>query len=108
MLAEFLLARHPYFHMLKDQIEQGVLPQIPSRLALHSTLPTNQTTVMPSLRYYQHLSPPLIFLASGEIENNVMLMIPNQRDLHHPNTENSLLHAKLRISTLVLLVKPNF
>jgi hypothetical protein len=77
MFAKFLLAHHPYFHMLKDQIEQGVLPQIPSKLALHDKLPTNQTTIMPSLRDYQLLSSPLIFLASDEIENNALLVIPS-------------------------------
>jgi hypothetical protein len=59
--AEFSLACHSYFYMLKDQIKQGGLPQIPSKLALHDMLPINQTIVMHSLRDYQLLSPPLIF-----------------------------------------------
>jgi len=67
MFAKFLPACHPYFHMLNNQIKQGAIPQIPSKLILHGTLPTNyQTTIMPSLQGYQLLSQPLIFLVTSE------------------------------------------
>lgn len=99
-----LLALYLYCHMLKDQIKQGALLQIPSGLALHRTLPTNQTTVMPSLQDYQLLSPPSIFLVSSEVENNVLLVIPSQRNLHHPNVKTPLLHVKHYIPSLLVII----
>lgn len=101
MFAEFLLAYHPYFHML-DQIK-GVLSQIPFKLALHCMLRTHKSNVMPSLQDYQLLSPLLLFLASDEIEYNIMFVIPSQRDLDHPNVGTSLLHVKLGVHALFVV-----
>lgn len=87
-----------------DEIELEVISQIPSKLAFHGMLPRNQTTIMPSVRDYQLLSPLLIFLASDEIKNNILLVIPSPRDLHHLNVGTSLLHVKLCTSALLLIV----
>lgn len=95
MFAKFFLAHHPHFHMLRDQIKQGALPQIPSRMALQSMLPANQTIVLLSPRDCLLLSPPLIFMVFDEIKNSDLLVIPNQRDLYHPNMETPISYVEI-------------